>query len=161
MSGTTCSNVPTWRSDPPLSTPGALPPGLAPGDRVVLFDGVCRLCSAWVRWLLKADRHARFRLATMQSPAGQAILAWYGLPTDQYESMLVVDNGRLHQKSTAFLHILRQLPLPWRAGLVLRVVPRPVRDWVYDRVARNRYRWFGRHDQCLVPDPARAGRFLD
>ncbi|MDT0634584.1 thiol-disulfide oxidoreductase DCC family protein [Spectribacter hydrogenoxidans] len=144
-----------------MTTPGALPPGLAPDNRVVLFDGVCRLCSTWVRWLLRADRHARFRLAAMQSPAGQAILTWYGLPTDHHESMLLVDNGRLHQKSSAFLHILRQLPLPWRAGMALQAIPRPVRDWAYDRVARNRYRWFGRHDRCMVPTPEQAGRFLD
>ena len=122
---------------------------LGQSDRVVLFDGVCRLCSAWARFLLKFDLHRRFRLVPMQSAEGQAILALFGLPLDEYETMLLVDGGRMYVKSDAILRIVKQLPSPWPALAGFRLIPRPVRDWIYDRIARNRYRLFGKNDVCM------------
>lgn len=139
----------------------ALLPGIAPDDRVVLFDGVCRLCGAWARFLIRFDRAGRFRLATAQSPSGTAILRWCGMPTDCYETLLLVEGAELYTKSDAVLRVMRGLPAPFPALAVLRVVPRAIRDWVYDRIARNRYALFGRYRACVLPDPDHASRFLD
>ena len=137
-----------------------LPPGVSSDDCVVLFDGVCNLCNGWVRFLIARDRQARLRLASVQSDAGKAILAACGLPTDEYDTMLFLERGRAYIKSTAFLRVVRYFPWPWpllSAGLL---VPRPVRDWLYDRIALNRYALFGRQEVCMVPTPEIRKRFL-
>lgn len=137
-----------------------LPPGVGPEDRVVLFDGVCNLCNGLVRFLIQRDRGARLRLASLQSEAGQAILVWCGLPVDDFDTMAFVEAGQAYLKSTAFLRVVRYLsqPWPWLSGGLL--VPRPLRDWLYDRVAGNRYRWFGRQESCMLPTPEIRSRFL-
>jgi predicted DCC family thiol-disulfide oxidoreductase YuxK len=135
-------------------------PGLASGDRVLLFDGVCNVCSAWVRFVIARDPRARLRLASVQSPAGQAILRWCGLPTETFDTMVFVEDGRAYFKSTAFLRAVRYLERPWPWLSWGLAVPRPVRDWLYDRLARNRYRLFGRQESCMIPTPAIRSRFL-
>lgn len=141
-------------------TEPSLPPGLSAGERVVLFDGVCKLCNGWARFLIRHDPARQFRLASVQSAQGQALLAWYGLPTDRFDTMALIDEVGLHVRSTALLRILSRLPQPWRGLRLLRLVPRPLRDWCYDRIALNRYRLFGRHAVCLLPTADHAGRFL-
>ncbi|MDH1558039.1 thiol-disulfide oxidoreductase DCC family protein [Ectopseudomonas chengduensis] len=138
----------------------SLPPGLAAGERVVLFDGVCKLCNSWAKFLIRHDRQLLFRLASVQSEQGQALLAWYGLPTDRFDTMALIDEVGLHVRSGALLRILARLPQPWRALAWLRLIPRPLRDWCYDRIALNRYRLFGRHEVCLLPSADHAERFL-
>ena len=137
-----------------------LAPNLQPGDRVILFDGVCRLCSAWVRFLIRFDREHKFKLAAVQSEEGQAILSFFGLPLDEFETMLLVEGNQVYGKSDAFLRVLRQLPFPWPVFTCFRWIPRTLRDWVYDRIARNRYRWFGKYDTCRMPAAAERQRFL-
>ncbi|AQZ33615.1 thiol-disulfide oxidoreductase [Pseudomonas sp. LPH1] len=138
----------------------SLPPGLAAGERVVLFDGVCKLCNSWAKFLIRHDRQLLFRLASVQSEQGQALLAWYGLPTDRFDTMALIDEAGLHVRSGALLRILARLPQPWRALAWLRLIPRPLRDWCYDRIALNRYRLFGRHEVCRLPSADHAERFL-
>ena len=138
-----------------------LPAELSGVDRVVLFDGECNLCNAWARFLIPRDRAGRLRLAAVQSGAGQAVLAWAGLPTDRFDTMVFVEAGRAYTKSDAFLRIVRHLPWPWRAARVGLAVPRVVRNWLYDRLAANRFRLFGRRaEACLMPSPEAVGRFL-
>ena len=137
-----------------------LPPGLAAGERVVLFDGVCKLCNGWAKFLIRHDRQRQFRLASVQSAQGQALLSWSGLPTDHFDTMALIDEAGLHVRSNALLRILARLPQPWRALAGLRLIPRPLRDWCYDRIALNRYRLFGRHEVCLLPSADHAERFL-
>ena len=139
---------------------GGFPPYLQPGERVVLFDGVCKLCNGWAKFLIRHDRQRRFRLAAVQSPQGQAILAWFGLPLERFDTMAYVEGNQLFVRSTAVLRILGQLGWPWRAFGLLHLCPRPMRDWAYDRIALNRYRLFGRYPSCLLPDPDHARRFL-
>lgn len=136
------------------------PPFIQPGERVVLFDGVCKLCNGWVRFLIRHDPQQRIRLASVQSVQGQALLTWFGLPTAQFDTMAYIEAGELRVRSDAVLRILAQLPGPWRFLTLLRVIPRPVRDWCYDRIALNRYRLFGRYDRCLLPNADHARRFL-
>lgn len=141
-------------------TERAAPPFIQPGERVVLFDGVCKLCNGWARFLIRHDSEQRFRLASVQSSQGQALLAWGGLPTDHFDSMALIENGQMLLRSDAVLRVLAQLPGAWRHLAWLRVIPRPLRDWCYDRIARNRYRLFGRYEQCLLPSADHARRFL-
>ncbi|QJI30043.1 thiol-disulfide oxidoreductase DCC family protein [Pseudomonas sp. ADAK18] len=135
-------------------------PLLNPGETVVLFDGVCKLCNGWARFLIRHDEQRRVRLAAVQSPEGQALLAWAGLPLDQFETLAVIRDPHYWVRSDAVFEIIAQLPAGWRPLLLLRGVPRVLRDWAYDRIARNRYRLFGKYDTCLLPNPDHEQRFL-
>jgi predicted DCC family thiol-disulfide oxidoreductase YuxK len=135
-------------------------PFLAPGETVVLFDGVCKLCNGWAKFLIRHDRHHRVRLATVQSSEGQALLAWAGLPLDAFDTMAVIRDRHYWVRSEAFFEVVAQLPNPWPALQLMRVFPRWLRDWSYDRIALNRYRLFGKHDVCLLPTEDHQRRFL-
>lgn len=127
---------------------------------LLLFDGVCNLCNGFVDFLLRRERDSRLRFAAMQSPTGQALLQQHGLPLGDYRSMVLIDADGVHQKSAAALKLLAELRFPWPWFGVFRVVPRPLRDGVYDVIARNRYRLFGRQQTCRVPSPELRRRFL-
>lgn len=144
-----------------LSSPAAYPPLVAHGDRVVLFDGVCRLCGAWARFLIQFDRAHTFKLATVQSEEGKAILQWFGLPTDYYETMVLIEGNRAYTKSTAFIRVVARLPFPWPLAAITWVVPAFVRNWLYDRIALNRYSLFGKYELCVLPDSDHERRFLN
>lgn len=131
---------------------------------IVLFDGRCGLCTRSVQFILKRDRHARFRFAPLESAAAARACARIGAPTPQAvepDSIIVIADGRALERSDASLAIAARLPFPWPMCTVFRVVPRGLRDWAYGIVARNRYRWFGRHDACMIPSPEQRARFLD
>ncbi|NJJ60225.1 putative DCC family thiol-disulfide oxidoreductase YuxK [Pseudomonas sp. SJZ103] len=145
---------------PTSQTRPAPAPLLKPGETVVLFDGVCKLCNGWARFLIRHDRQRRVRLAAVQSPEGQALLAWAGLPLDQFDTLAVIRDRHYWVRSDAVLEIIAQLPRAWRPLLLLRGIPRVLRDWAYDRIARNRYRLFGKYDTCLLPDADHEQRFL-
>jgi predicted DCC family thiol-disulfide oxidoreductase YuxK len=127
----------------------------------ILFDGVCNLCNASVRFVLRRDPHARFRFAALQSEAGRRLLEEHRLPADELSTVVVVADGRAYTRSDAALRIARGLGGAWPALGALRVVPRPLRDRAYGVVARNRYRWFGRREECMLPTPELRERFLD
>ncbi len=135
-------------------------PFLKPGECVVLFDGVCKLCNGWAKFLIRHDPAHRVRLAAVQSPEGQALLDWAGLPLDQFDTMAVIEDDQVYYRSDAFFKVMGHLPTPWPWLNVFRAVPRFLRDGCYDRIALNRYRLFGRYDSCLVPTPDHARRFL-
>lgn len=143
-----------------MNTSEETAPGVSPIDRVVLFDGVCKLCSVWAIFLIRFDHKRRFKLATVQSPEGQAILAWHGFPTDEYETMLLVEGPKIYTKSAAFFRVMFRLPFPWPLACVGWVIPFFIRDWLYDRIALNRYSLFGRYDSCVVPNPDHESRYL-
>lgn len=129
---------------------------------VIVFDGVCNLCSGVVRFVAARDPRGRFRFAARQSAAGQALLARHGLsPAAAEESVLLLAGGRVYARSDAVLRIAAGLSGPWPLLALLRIVPRPLRDAVYAWVARNRYGWFGRRRTCLVPTGALRARFVD
>lgn len=127
---------------------------------IVLFDGVCNLCSGSVQFLLKRDRAGRLRFASLQSDAGRSLLAEHGLPVDSLRSVVLVEDGRAWQESSAALRIARHLPGAWKLLRVFAAVPRPLRDAVYRWIARNRYRWFGKAETCWLPTPEVKSRFL-
>lgn len=128
---------------------------------VVVFDATCLLCSRWVAFLLAHDRKGRIRFAAMQGHHGQALLQQHGLDPADPTSFLWVENERGYRNSDAILRLIAGLGGAWRMLTVLRVIPRSLRDAAYRLIARNRYRWFGRSERCLVPDAAVRQRFLD
>lgn len=127
---------------------------------VILFDGQCNLCTGAVQWIIRRDPSARLRFAQRDSVLGRAVLARAGFATLP-ESMVFAYRGKVLLKSSSALAIARWLTFPWPLSSVWLVLPRPLRDLVYDWVARNRYRWFGQREECWVPTPALRARFLD
>jgi predicted DCC family thiol-disulfide oxidoreductase YuxK len=130
-------------------------------EPILLFDGVCNLCNGFVQWVIDRDADARFRFAALQSEAGQQLLERHGLPTEGFETFVLVEDGDYYTKSTAALRMLKRLGFPYSALYPSVLVPRPVRDSVYEFVAANRYDWFGQRDRCMVPPPDIEDRFLD
>jgi predicted DCC family thiol-disulfide oxidoreductase YuxK len=131
---------------------------------LILFDGVCNLCNAAVQWVIARDDDARFRFASLQSEAARlALIGVLGpegvdsLP----DSIVLMDETGVHTRSSAAIRIAEGLGRPYSLLSVGRVLPRPLRDAVYDFVARNRYRWFGRRETCMVPTPELTARFVD
>jgi predicted DCC family thiol-disulfide oxidoreductase YuxK len=132
------------------------------GERAtVLFDAVCNLCNGSVLFVIDRDPSRHFRFAALQSEAGARLLREHAHGGADLSSVVLVEDGRLYTRSTAALRIARRLAWPWRLLSALIVVPRPLRDAVYDLVARNRYRWFGRGEACRIPTPELRGRFLE
>ena len=127
---------------------------------LILFDGVCNLCSWSVQFLAPRDRAGRLRFAAMQSATGQAALKRYGIAPDDWESFVLIEDGQAYLKSEAFFRTTRYMSFPWPMLQAGRALPSRLSDWLYDRVARNRYAIFGRKSVCMVPRPELAARFL-
>ena len=124
-----------------------------------LFDGICVLCSSGVRFLMRRDKHGSIRFASAQSRLGQSLYAHFGMPID--ESYLLVAEGRAYTKSDGYFRLLRDLGGAWPILNGLRAIPRIVRDWAYDRMAENRYSWFGKTEYCALLTPEQQRRLID
>ena len=137
---------------------------MAQPTTIILFDGVCNLCSGVVRFVIARDPHAHFRFAALQSDAARRACAEVGATPPAAvdpDTIIVIADGRALERSDAALAIASRLPFPWPMCGVFRILPRGLRDWLYRVVARNRYRWFGKSDTCMVPTPELRARFLD
>jgi len=143
----------SYRDDPAV-------PHFADDKPVIIFDGLCALCSGSAVFVLRHDAAGRFRLLAAQSPLGEALYRHYGLSPVDYETMILIQDGAASLKSEAAIEIARGLGLPWSLAATFRIVPRGLRDRLYMWVARNRFRWFGARTSCYRPDPKFAGRFL-
>ena len=128
---------------------------------IVVFDAQCLLCNSWVQFLLKHDKQGIFQFAAIQGKVGGQLLADAGLKIEGLQTLLLVDGAQSWQHTDAILRVLHALGWPWRLAGVARLIPAPLRDALYRVIARNRYQWFGKSEQCLMPDPAVAMRFLD
>jgi predicted DCC family thiol-disulfide oxidoreductase YuxK len=131
-----------------------------PDDDVILFDGVCIFCSRWVRFVAEHDKAGRFRFTAIQSSYGTRLAQALGIDANDPDTNAVVHDGVAWKKSDAALTVLSLLP-GWSGIRVLFAVPRVLRDSVYDLIARNRYRIFGKYDACLVPDADLRARVLE
>lgn len=131
-----------------------------PEPRIVLFDGVCNFCNASINFVIDHDPQGRFRFASLQSATGQQLLAAHQEPTRDFDSVILLKGGKVYRKSDAALEIALDLGGFWVLLYGFKVVPRVLRNAVYDLVARNRYRWFGRLDACRLPTPELRARFL-
>ncbi|QSQ18702.1 thiol-disulfide oxidoreductase DCC family protein [Pyxidicoccus parkwayensis] len=128
---------------------------------VVLFDGVCNLCNGAVNFIIDRDPSSHFRFAALQSAQATALLAPLGrVPEAEPQSFILVEDGRVYERSSAALRVARKLPGAWKLFYAFIVVPRPIRDVVYRFIARNRYRWFGKAEACRMPTPELRARFL-
>ena len=131
------------------------------GDHVlVLFDGVCNLCNGFVQFVIRRDRPEKFRFASLQSPFAHQQLIQFGLDPELLHSVIVIEKGRIYQRSDAALRVARHLRGWWPVLTIFRIIPLRLRDAIYNWVASSRYRWFGRSDACMVPDPSLKSRFM-
>ena len=131
------------------------------GAPILVFDGLCPLCHGWVAFMLRHERRPRLRFVSAESATGSSLLHRHGFQPDQLTTFVFIDNGRLYTHSDAALRMARELTWPWRwLAQLARRVPRPLRDGIYNRVARNRYRWYGRLHTCPLPPAAHRHRFL-
>ena len=135
---------------------------MTPAQTTVLFDGHCNLCNGAVDFIVRHDPGGRFRFASLQSDKARDLLAEHGrrTPTGGPETIVLIEDGRVYERSDAVVRIARGLSGPARAAAALRILPRPARDLLYKGVARSRYRLFGRRETCRVPTPAERARFL-
>lgn len=131
-----------------------------PDDDVILYDGVCVFCSRWVGFVATRDVERRFRFTAIQSPYGTRLAQAFGIDPDDPDTNAVVHGGKAWLKSDAALTVLSQLPR-WRWVRLLFAVPKPLRDAVYGLVARNRYRIFGKYEECFVPDAEMRARVIE
>jgi predicted DCC family thiol-disulfide oxidoreductase YuxK len=130
-------------------------------ERVIVFDGVCNWCNFWVNFTMDCDPSGKFKFGTLQSEPAQRIMSKLGLSLDKYETFLLLDHGRVFTKSTAVLNVTRHLSGIWPLFFYLGIViPRPIRDHLYDIVAKNRYALMGKSVVCRIPTPAERERFV-
>jgi predicted DCC family thiol-disulfide oxidoreductase YuxK len=125
-----------------------------PDQRLVVFDGLCHVCTGWVHFLQRHPTRPPFRLIPMQSEAGRSLMLEHGFDPDDPLTFVVLDGGRCLTQADATIHLMASAGGAWRLICAARLVPRPVRDGLYRLIARNRYRWFGRRSSCYVPEPA-------
>jgi predicted DCC family thiol-disulfide oxidoreductase YuxK len=130
------------------------------GRAVVLFDGVCNLCNGTVQFIIAHDPAAHFHFAALESEAARRLLGETQMSGTLPDSVILVEDGRVYTRSTAALRIARRLSFPWPVISALIVIPRPLRDMIYDVIARHRYRWFGKRDSCMPPTEELRARFL-
>jgi predicted DCC family thiol-disulfide oxidoreductase YuxK len=128
---------------------------------VLLFDGVCNLCNSAVQFVIKRDPKGKIKFAALQSESGQLLLKKFGLPLNDFDSFVLIKGDKYFLRSSAGLHVLKELGGFWSIFYVLMIFPGPVRDFVYNIVAKTRYKLFGKRDICMVPTPELKGRFLD
>jgi predicted DCC family thiol-disulfide oxidoreductase YuxK len=131
-------------------------------QKIILFDGVCNLCNGSVIFILQREKKTVFRFASIQSEAGKTLLEWCGLPKDYSQAIVLIDGGKIYLGSTAALKIGQTLKFPWSflsyAGFI---IPKLIRDWIYNQIATNRYQWFGKRDVCMVPNENLKARFCE
>ncbi len=128
---------------------------------VVLFDGVCNLCNSSVIFIIKRDAQSKLKFASLQSTYGVAQMKLFNLSSSSLNSVLLIKNGHLFQRSNAALEIVSMLDGIWPILYLFKIVPRFMRDFIYDWIAKNRYHWFGKKDMCMLPTPDMKARFLN
>ncbi|MDH3257655.1 MAG: DCC1-like thiol-disulfide oxidoreductase family protein [Nitrospinota bacterium] len=137
------------KKDDPISSP------------LVLYDGVCKLCNGSVNFILHRDRKGRLKLAPLQSDYARQVIASHEMKSNPMGSLLLLEGSRLTTKSTAIIRISKYMDGLWPLCVIFLIIPRFIRDFIYDIVANNRYRWFGKYDTCRLPDPEFEGRFYN
>ncbi|HEV8081401.1 MAG TPA: thiol-disulfide oxidoreductase DCC family protein [Chitinophagaceae bacterium] len=128
---------------------------------IVLFDGVCNLCSRAVQFIIRHDKKKQFMFTSLQSEAGQKILAQYNFPLEELNSFILIENNKAYTRSTGALKIAKKLNgiWPWLYNFI--IIPKIFRDSIYDLFAKNRYKWFGKKDACMIPTQELKARFLN
>lgn len=128
--------------------------------RIILFDGVCNLCNSSVNFVLKYDKYSRFQFASLQSNIGQKFLKQFDLPLNVYDSFILVEDDQYYTASTAALRVSKELSGVIKYTYLLIYIPRPLRDFLYKVIARNRYKIFGKSNFCRIPNAEEKSKFL-
>jgi predicted DCC family thiol-disulfide oxidoreductase YuxK len=128
---------------------------------IVLFDGVCNLCNGTIQYIIKRDKRDQFFFASLQGSTGQQLLKKYQLPQTSFNSFVLIEGDRAYTKSTGALKVLKKLGGIWNLLYAFIIVPLFIRDAVYNWISKNRYRWFGKREYCMIPTPELKARFLD
>jgi len=129
--------------------------------KIILFDGVCNLCNSSVHFIIKKDKKKQFLFTSLQSDAARDILLQFQLKNSELDSILLIKNGQVYQKSDAILKIVKHLNGIWKMSYGFIIIPKFIRDYVYIIIAKNRYRWFGKKEVCMIPTKELQMRFLD
>ena len=127
---------------------------------ILLFDGICNLCNSSVQFVLKRDKRQHFIFASLQSDSGQQLLEKFDLPTNDFTSFVLIQNDKYYLKSSAALRVAKELPAGWKFLYIFIIIPRPIRDFCYNIIAKNRYKIFGKRDTCMIPSQETKKRFL-
>lgn len=127
---------------------------------VILFDGICNFCNSAVNFTIKRDQKAIIQFATLQSEKGRMFLRQYNLPINEMKSFVFIEDGKAYTRSTAALRVCRYLRGAWPLCFAFIIIPRFIRDGIYDWIARHRYKWFGIRQECMMPSPEVRKRFL-
>jgi len=128
---------------------------------IILFDGVCNLCNAAVQFVIKRDRKNQFLFASLQSETGKLLLKQFNLDKNEMNSIILIENEKAYQRSTAALKVAKKLDGLWFLLYAFIIVPKFIRDGVYNLISKNRYSWFGRKDECMIPTPELKAKFLN
>ena len=128
---------------------------------VILFDGVCNFCNAMVNFIIRHDKKNIFIFAALQSESGKKLLEQYKIDWKANDSFVVIENGKAHIKGNAALKLYNKLPWYWKWTQFFWIVPRFIRDGVYNFIAKNRYKWFGKKEECMIPSAGVKEKFLD
>tara|TARA_R110002049_G_scaffold18364_2_gene70323 strand:+ start:284 stop:703 length:420 start_codon:yes stop_codon:yes gene_type:complete len=136
--------------------------GVPNDKKLILFDGVCNLCNTSVQYVIKHDKKNLFLFAALQSEVGQNIIEHYNMDTSKVDSILLYTQEKgIQYKSTAALKVASQLGFPTNILAIFLIVPNFMRNWVYDFIAKNRYKWYGKKEACMIPTPELKSRFLE
>lgn len=127
---------------------------------IILFDGICNLCNGAVQFVIRHDPDEIFLFASLQSEAGQQLLKQYNLPSTDFGSFILIQDNKIYTKSSGALKVAKQIKGAWSCLSIFTIVPKFIRDAVYTSIAKNRYRWFGKKDSCIIPTPELKARFL-
>lgn len=128
--------------------------------KIILFDGVCNLCNSSVVFAIKRDKNDVFRFAALQSEIGEQLISKFNIDTSKTDSIILIDGEKQYEKSSAALHIAKHLSGGWPLLYAFIIVPKFIRDSVYNFIAKNRYRWYGKKESCMIPTPALQAKFL-
>jgi len=127
---------------------------------IILFDGICNFCNSSVNFIIKRDKENIFRFASLQSETGQKFLTEYNFSHTKFDTIILIENGKLYTRSSAALRIAKCLSGMWKLFYIFIIIPNPIRNYLYDLLSRNRYKWFGKRDSCRVPTEKEKSKFI-
>ncbi len=128
---------------------------------IILFDGICNLCNASVYFIIKHDKKEQFLFASLQSDAAKEILLQYNSKKIKFDSIVLIEKNEIYEKSTAALRIAKSLSGGFKFLYLFIIIPKFIRDWVYNYIAKNRYKWYGKKESCMIPSPKLINRFIN
>ncbi len=128
---------------------------------LILFDGVCNFCNYWVNFSIKRDKKKKLRFAPLQGETARKLLSQFGLNPDKLSSVILIEKRKIYTQSSAAFRLCKHLDGAWKLGYGLMIIPKFIRDFFYNIIARNRYKWFGKREECMVPTLEMKERFLN